>query len=214
MNETKELPIHYLNPTINFKEVGYGLMLPAKIYILVGKSGVGKTTLQKLLKEKYSIEPVIGNTNRKPRVGEKQNVDYHFMNSVEFRELPMLVNYTVYDGTYHGTTLNDIKIAQQGDKNILYHDACVVMSAKGVEDLKTAFKENAVVIKVTCPEELRKQRMIDRGDTLNDINRRMSSETDGSLNEELVDLTFDSSLKLEIQLEKLDSFFERKSMEI
>ena len=46
--------------------------------ILVGESASGKSTIEKILTEKYGYKKTISYTTRQPRDGEINGVNYHF----------------------------------------------------------------------------------------------------------------------------------------
>jgi len=54
--------------------------------VLVGRSCVGKDTIQKILCDEYGMERVVTCTTRPPRDGEVDGVDYHFIKT----QLPIL----------------------------------------------------------------------------------------------------------------------------
>ena len=56
-----------------------------KCSILIGPSGVGKSTLlRRLLTDFSALIPSISATTRPPRTGETPGVDYHFLSTEEF----------------------------------------------------------------------------------------------------------------------------------
>ena len=59
------------------------------IYILFGKSGVGKSTLYKKLidDEELDLTPILTYTTRPLRQGEIDGIDYHFLTENEFHRL-------------------------------------------------------------------------------------------------------------------------------
>jgi guanylate kinase len=59
-----------------------------KMLILSSPSGAGKTTLARLLRERFPICQVsISHTTRKPRLGEEDGREYHFINDAQFDEM-------------------------------------------------------------------------------------------------------------------------------
>ena len=60
-----------------------------KPIIIVGPSGVGKSTLIKVLTDKYpnSFGFSISYTTRQPRAGEQHGVNYYYVEKSEFEEM-------------------------------------------------------------------------------------------------------------------------------
>ena len=55
--------------------------------VLVGPSASGKSAIVKCLTKKYGLDKFVTCTTRKIRVGEVNNVDYHFLTLEEFSNL-------------------------------------------------------------------------------------------------------------------------------
>ena len=55
--------------------------------LLVGASASGKTEIAKYLRTRYGMVKAITHTTRAMRVGERQDVDYHFVSKDEFLRL-------------------------------------------------------------------------------------------------------------------------------
>ena len=57
----------------------------ARAVVITGPSGVGKGTLIRSLRERMpALELSVSATTRRPRTGETQGVDYHFLAPEEF----------------------------------------------------------------------------------------------------------------------------------
>ena len=60
-------------------------MTPGRLVVISGPSGVGKTTILRMLLERLpELIPSISATTRPPRAGERDGVDYHFLSADEF----------------------------------------------------------------------------------------------------------------------------------
>jgi len=113
-------------------------------------------------------------TNRKPRAGETDGVNYHFLSDEQFKELiaeGAFVEYEqVYPGRYYGTLRSEIENrVAEGHNVILDIDVC------GGVNVKEQFGDKALAIFIKPPsiEELRR-RLENRGsDSADSINQRV-----------------------------------------
>ncbi|MGB9695019.1 MAG: guanylate kinase [Caldisericaceae bacterium] len=113
------------------------------IIIVSGPSGVGKGTVVKEIGKRLSdLKIGITCTTRKPRVGEKNGVDYYFVSEEEFEKLVSenrLAEHSLVHGNHYGTPMDEIEqglhdmdivfqIDVQGAKKIknLYNDALLI----------------------------------------------------------------------------------------
>ncbi len=63
-------------------------MISGNLFIITAASGAGKTSLVKALLEKdANMTLSISHTTRKPRPGEQNGIDYHFVNEAAFLEI-------------------------------------------------------------------------------------------------------------------------------
>ncbi len=83
------------------------------LIVLSGPSGAGKSTVTaELLSERDDIYFSVSFTTRKPRVGEADGVNYHFVSKEEFEgmiERGELLEYAQYVENYYGTSLKVIE---------------------------------------------------------------------------------------------------------
>ena len=99
------------------------------LYLFVGKSASGKTTVANLLEQKYGLKQVQSYTTRPPRY--EGEIGHMFVNDEQFSNLGELVAYTEYNGFRYGTT------AEQLDECQIY-----VVDVPGVETLIERYKTN------------------------------------------------------------------------
>lgn len=78
-----------------------------KTFIVSGPSGVGKSTVLRALFEKRDdLYFSVSATTRAPREGERDGVDYHFIQADEFRSMiaaDAFLEYAEYVGNFYGT---------------------------------------------------------------------------------------------------------------
>jgi guanylate kinase len=97
----------------------------ARILILSGPSGAGKTTLaNRLIASHPEIEFAVSHTTRAMRPGETDHVEYHFVSEDEFKQLvdggEMLEYATVY-GYHYGTSRQAVQHALDAGHRVLQY---------------------------------------------------------------------------------------------
>ena len=139
------------------------------LVILSGVSGAGKDTIKKeLMKRDSRIISLPSYTSRKPREGEEEGVQYHFITKEEFEKKIKdneFYEYDLHHENYYGTSrklMND-KIASG---KIIVKDIDVNGTENLIKLLKNETKLVTIFLKVE-KEELRK-RLIERGDNLSE----------------------------------------------
>ena len=133
-----------------------------KIVILTGKSGSGKSLVAHKL-QKNGFKPIITNTTRPPREGEKDGVNYYYLSDMEFKtriangEMIEYHKYnTEFGAWYYGSSANNIDL----DK----HDYVIVLTLEGAEAYVNYFgAENCIIFYIDAPKSIREQRAKDRG---------------------------------------------------
>jgi guanylate kinase len=118
-----------------------GLML-----VLSSPSGAGKTTLSRqLLGNDSQIQLSVSCTTREKRPGEKEGVDYRFVDTATFRGMiergDFLEHARVFDH-YYGTPRAPVESALDGGRDVLFDidwQGTQQLKEKGREDLVTVF---------------------------------------------------------------------------
>jgi guanylate kinase len=85
----------------------------AKVFVITGPSGVGKGTLIRTLLERIpELELAVSATTRRPRPGEQDGVDYHFLDDAEFDRRVAhgeFVEHAAYSGRRYGTLRSELE---------------------------------------------------------------------------------------------------------
>ena len=85
----------------------------ARAVVITGPSGVGKGTLIRSLRTRMpELQLSVSATTRRPRVGETQGVDYHFMSADDFEQHVAagdFVEHADYAGARYGTLRSELE---------------------------------------------------------------------------------------------------------
>ena len=136
--------------------------------ILVGASASGKSVVAKDMIKRYGFSKVVTYTTRSIRVGEVNNIDYHFVSKEEFIEKAnnnFFIETACYNDNYYGTAYEDIS------KNKV-----LIVEPKGANVYYNKLKDDVKIIYLNATEEERKNRMIERCDKIEDINKRLLND--------------------------------------
>src|SRR5579871_1855533 len=122
-----------------------GLML-----VLSSPSGAGKTTLSRLLLERDSaLELSISVTTRKPRPGETNGRDYHFIDDARFdamAERGELLEWAEVFGNRYGTPRAPVVRALAGGRDVLFD-----IDWQGTQQLRENGRDDLVSVFVLPP---------------------------------------------------------------
>ena len=84
----------------------------ARAVVITGPSGVGKGTLIRLLRERMpDLQLSVSATTRRPRPGETQGIDYHFLSPEQFEQhvgAGDFVEHADYAGARYGTLRSEL----------------------------------------------------------------------------------------------------------
>ncbi|MEI9997871.1 MAG: guanylate kinase [Verrucomicrobiota bacterium] len=92
------------------------------LFVISAPSGTGKTTLCENLRETPDFIYSVSCTTRKPRPGEENDVDYHFLTMDKFREMieaGEMLEYALVHGNYYGTLKATVKQALEQGTDVL-----------------------------------------------------------------------------------------------
>ena len=124
------------------------------IFLIVGCSGSGKTTITEQLEQKYGLKSIQSYTTRKPRYeGETGHI---FISDEEFDKITDMVAYTEFDSKRYCAT------AEQVENNDLY-----IIDPKGVDFFMKAYKGSKTpkIIFISSNLTTRYERMVGRAET-------------------------------------------------
>lgn len=150
------------------------------LLIIGGKSGSGKDSVVKEF-EKNGWKRIVKYTNRPKREDEIDGVDYHFV-SIELMEtIPFIFkqSFVVANGDtwYYGFPMEHIMLLD--NKNNKY---IIIMTPfeynkflDMTKDLKTIGKD-FISVQIDVPDDIRRERLIKRGDDIEEINRRIEAD--------------------------------------
>jgi guanylate kinase len=145
------------------------------ILVITGPSGVGKGTLIKgLLELMPGLELAVSATTRKPREGEVNGVDYHFLSEEDFdRRVAAgeFVEHAEYAGNRYGTLKSELSRPARG--------IVLEIDVQGARQVRGALPE-AVLIFIEPPsfEALERRLATRASDRPEQIERRLAAARD------------------------------------
>ena len=149
------------------------------LLVLSSPSGAGKTTLsRRLLARDPLFEMSVSVTTRKPRGGEAEGVDYHFIDDQRFTEMVgrgELLEWAEVFGHRYGTPRAPVEAAVAAGRDMLFD-----IDWQGTQQLKEKGRDDLVTVFILPPStrDLEK-RLITRAQDSHDIvARRMEKAAD------------------------------------
>lgn len=148
------------------------------IYLLVGPSGAGKTTIARELDERFGLKEIWSYTERPPRYpGEPGHI---YVTPEEFDALGNLSGYTLYNGYRYGVPEYVV------DASDVY-----VIDPAGVRYMKEHYHGCKGVVVIGIEARDNAERMRQRGDTESMIAARLKTDfTEFSVLKDMADVLF------------------------
>lgn len=107
----------------------------------VGKSAVGKNHFLDVFTT-LGYKPAIGHTTRKPRDGEIDGKDYHFVSKEEFVRLvnnSVFIQFMEFQGEYYGTTFREFRDCD-----------FFITSPTGLENIPENLRSKITIAELVC----------------------------------------------------------------
>lgn len=145
------------------------------LFVMSSPSGAGKTTLsRKLLAADRNITMSVSVTTRKPRPGEVDGKDYHFISQASFDamvEKGELLEWATVFGNSYGTPRKPVEEALTAGRDVLFD-----IDWQGTQQLAQAMKEDLVRLFILPPtaDSLRERLIARAQDSSSVIAKRMA----------------------------------------
>lgn len=135
------------------------------IYLLVGPSGAGKTTVANLLKDEYNWRVLDSYTTREPRF--EGETGHTFCTKDDFDALPDKVASVEFDGNWYCAT------AEQVENSDVY-----VIDPEGADTFLTRYRGTKIpiIVFLKVSNETAFERMRERGDSVDAISQRLEHD--------------------------------------
>lgn len=178
-----------------------------KLIVVSGPSGSGKTSLMRQIMK----NEVVSFTTRKPRQGETDGVDYKFISLEKFKELKekgKLIEQVKYSGNYYGIDQEEF------ENKMSLGNAFVIVDYHGMQQIKKVYS-NCVTLFLYTPYDQAYNQMIQRGDTLDKVEQRLSTYHHEMKNKEHYDYVVrNNSGKFNDSIKVLTSIIESEISEL
>ncbi len=145
----------------------------ASVFVITGPSGVGKGTLIRRLCERLpELQLSVSATTRPPRPGERDGVDYHFLDDATFAERVRagdFVEHAEYSGRSYGTLRSELRERTRGGRPVVLE-----IEVQGARQVRTTMPEAVQIFIVPPSTDTLRQRLVGRGtDTPDQVAARL-----------------------------------------
>lgn len=141
--------------------------------MITGPSGVGKGTLIRgLLQRVPELELSVSATTRKPRAGEGDGIDYHFLTPEEFEQHVTagdFLEHATYSGNRYGTLRAEVERRLKEGREVVLE-----IELQGARQVRQAMPDAVAVFIAPPSRDALRARLIGRGtDTPEQVDERM-----------------------------------------
>jgi guanylate kinase len=147
----------------------------ARVFVITGPSGVGKGTLIRTLLDRIpELELSVSATTRRPRLGETNGIDYHFLDDAEFDRRVQagdFVEHASYSGRRYGTLRSDLEQRLQRGAPVVLE-----IEVQGARQVAQTMPEAVRIFIAPPSEEALRTRLVGRGtDSPEDVEKRLAT---------------------------------------
>jgi guanylate kinase len=141
--------------------------------VITGPSGVGKGTLIRGLRERMpELQLSVSATTRRPRPGEEDGVDYHFLTPEEFERRVVageFVEHATYSGNRYGTLRSELERRLRAGVPVVLE-----IEVQGARLVRSALPDALQVFIAPPSVEALRARLVGRGtDTPDQVDERL-----------------------------------------
>ncbi len=133
-----------------------------KLFVLSSPSAGGKTTIIKELGNKgLDLSYSISATTRPPRKGEKDGIDYFFLNDEAFQKKiqeKAFIEWANVHGNFYGTLREQVNSYIKENKKVIFD-----LDVQGGVNLKKAYPKAVLIFLLPPSMDVLKKRLVDRG---------------------------------------------------
>jgi guanylate kinase len=136
--------------------------------VIVGPSASGKTEVVKYMTKDMGYQKIPTYTTRPMRVNEINDVDYHFITESEFKDIEKRKGFLEsvrYHDNFYGTRIEHIS-----DYGLL------IVNLEGLLSIYEKYHNKIFYVIFSTDENVRRSRMVQRGDSIKDIEQRILKE--------------------------------------
>jgi len=135
--------------------------------VLVGKAAAGKDHLRKRLIER-GFKFGVSCTTRPPRAGEQNGKDYFFLSEYQFLGLINsgdMIEYQQFNGWFYGLTREEFE-----------NSDVIILNREAVDMLPEEIRLKCMVMFLDIDKDTRLERMKERNDTADSLERRINAD--------------------------------------
>lgn len=134
----------------------------SRVFVITGPSGVGKGTLIRgLLERVEGLEVSVSATTRRPRSGERDGVDYHFLTPGEFErrvDAGEFLEHAEYSGRRYGTLRSEVENRLRGARGVVLE-----IEVQGARQVREALPEAFQIFVAPPSLDALRARLVGRG---------------------------------------------------